>query len=175
MILVWLALAAAPQRLLILDEVAQVPASQIRAVNLNVAAREAILECEFSVSGPGSGIRVSLMSWDQAERFRRGLSHRTVKSLPYATSGLLRTAIAGGGRYQLVLDNRLEGRGPAAVSMKVWLTFGQTVPVELSWRRRMTVAAISLGFFFAVACFVGRKLWRAMRNRRILSLPGPFA
>ena len=160
-------LAAAPQRLLIVDETVQVPASQVRAVSLNVAAREASLDCEFAVSGPGSGVRVALMSWEQAERFRRGLSHHTVKALPYATSGTFRAGVAGSGRYQMVLDNRMEGRGPVDVRLKVWLTFGPVPALELSSRERAVIVAISLSFFFGVVWFAGRRLWDATRDRRI--------
>lgn len=168
-------LATAAQRLLVIEETVTVPASQVRAVNLNVAAREALLECEFEVRGPGSGIRVALMRWEQAERFRLGKSHQTVSALPYSRDGKLRAVVSAGGRYQMILDNRMEGRGPSDVRMKVWLTFGPIVPVELSTGRRAAVVVTSLGFFFAVVWFGGRKLWAATRARRIPWPPGPSA
>jgi hypothetical protein len=165
--------AAAPQRLLIVDETVRVPASQIRAVNLSIAARQALFECEFNVMGPGRRIKLALMTWEQAERLRRGeRTNEILKTRPSSGSGSLQ-AFVRGGRYRLILDNRAEDRAPSDVHVKVWLTFGAPLAIELSSRKRVVIVLASLTFFFAVVWYTGRKLWIAIRARRTPWPPGP--
>ena len=165
--------AATTQRLLIVDETVRVPASQIRTVNLSIAARQALFECEFKVTGPGRRVQLALMTWEEAERLRQGeRTSEILKSTPSSGSGSLR-AMVRGGRYRLILDNREEDRDPSDVHVQVWLTFGTPVPIELSWRKRVVIVLASLTFFFAVVWYTGRKLWIAIRARRIPWPPGP--
>jgi hypothetical protein len=148
----------------LIDEVLRVRPGGVRGVSVPLPVRTARLECEFQVLRGGSGVRLVLLGVDDARRFEAGHSHQVLVATSYEKAGRLAYTIPEPGEYRLVVDNRLEGRGPADVHLRASLVFndGPTpVPRQLPPARRWLVVILSLGFFAAVAVFAGRRLLRA--------------
>jgi hypothetical protein len=158
--------AAAQERVTLLDEVFEVPRSGWRAVDVALKQRPAIIDCRFSVVRGGSGVRVALLQREHLGRFRGGQPHRVLLSTGFESRGGFRHA-PGLGDYSLLLDNRLEGRGPASVRLEVALEFGrggQPLVRELSTGRRVVVILTSLAVFAAILWYASRRL-RRVRGR----------
>jgi hypothetical protein len=162
-----LAAAAPPERLLLMDDTFEVPAADWRSLDLELRQRPAVIDCRFAVRHGGSGVRVALLRLEDLDRLRAGKSHRVLASSSFEQGGKLHVAVPPG-RYSLLLDNRLEGRGPAQVWVQASLVFATGPPIAavLSPQRRAVVVALSLIFFIAVALFAGRKLKQALKQRR---------
>jgi hypothetical protein len=158
-----LLLAAAPERVVLIDEVVAVPAKGWRDFAITLRQRPAVLECRYTVSG-GSGVRALLLQRSDVERLREGRPHQPIAATAFVHAGALRAAPPVPGDYSLVLDNALEGRGPALVRLTVSLTFGVAQPAarELPAGRRLTVICLSALFLFAVAGYVGWRLHIAL-------------
>lgn len=166
MILALLVLLAPPERVVLLDEVIRVPASQWQVVDFALKQRPATIECRFHVEHGPSGVRVALLERRESSRFRARQPHRTILSTSFQRTGGFRHSV-GTGDYSLVIDNRLEGRGPAEVRLEIALSFGRPgqPPVgELSSGRRAIVILLSLLFFSAVVFYAVRRLRRALRS-----------
>jgi hypothetical protein len=161
MILLALMLAAAPARVVLLDELVRVPPSQSRAIDVLLKQRGALVECRYAVERGGSGVRVILLTRAEAERFESGKSHRPLASTPYERSGSFRHPVTTPGEYRLVIDNRLEGRGPALVRVELSAVFGDPMLQvrELDPGRRARVIIVSLGLFVLIAGWAG---WRML-------------
>jgi hypothetical protein len=170
-----LILAAAPERLVVMDETVEVPAAGWRAFEIDSKQRPAVIECRFAVASGGSGVRVSLLTREDRDRLRDGQRHRPLASTPYRRSGAFRL-YAPAGEYSVIVSNALEGRGPARVRMTVALAFpgAQAAPQVLSPGRRVVVVALSLLFFAAVALFAGRRILRAWPRRPSGAPPPAF-
>ncbi len=163
MILLALMLAAAPARVVLVDDLVRVPASQWRAINVLLKQRGAVVECRYSVEHGGSGVRVALMSREEAERFHAGRSHRPLISMPFRSSGTFRHPVTTPGEYRLVIDNRMEGRGPALIRVRLTAVFDDPILQirELPPEARARVIVISLGLFALVGAWAGWRVWRA--------------
>lgn len=154
--------ALAPERAALLDEVFEAPAGGWRAVDVSLRQQPATLECRFAVVAGRSGVRVALLRREDVGRFRGGRPHRVLLATGFVRQGSFRYA-AGPGDYSLLLDNRMEVRGPASVRLEVLLEFprgAEAVARELSPSRRLTVIAVSLAVFAVLAGFAARRLWR---------------
>jgi hypothetical protein len=153
MILLALMLAAAPARVVLVDELVRVPAAQSRAIDVLLKQRGAVVECRYAVERGGSGVRVALLTRADAER--------PLASTPYQRSGSFRHPVTTPGEYRLVIDNRLEGRGPALVRVELSAVFGDPMLQmrELDPGRRARVIVVSLGLFALVAGWAG---WRIL-------------
>jgi hypothetical protein len=162
-----LAAAAVPDRFVLMDETVQVPAASWRDYPIELRQRPALVECSFSVEGGGSGVRVALMQRAEVERLRAGQRHHVLAATGYERAQRFRFPVPAGD-YSIVVDNRLEGRGPADVHLRVALAFTGPEPEAqvLSPARRASVVAASILFFLAVAFFAGRKLKKAVLDRR---------
>jgi hypothetical protein len=154
--------AAAPRALPLIDETVTVPAADWRGIGIPLRRQPARIECGFSVASGGSGVRVALLDRGQFERMNAGQGHRELAATAYRRSGGFAYG-AHPGDYVLVVDNRMEGRGPAEVRLEVTLIFddARPVPRTLSPERRAAVVALSVLFFAAVAWIAGRRLLRA--------------
>jgi hypothetical protein len=161
-----LVLAAVPGGLEIMDEMVEVPAGESRAFDLELRQRAAVVDANFSVESGGSGVRVGLMRRADAERLRQGQSHRVLAATGYERAGHLRYSAAADD-YSLVIDNRLEGRGPAKVRVRVALVFSgaQGDPKELSTARRAVVIALSILFFAGTVLFTAKKVLPVWNRR----------
>jgi hypothetical protein len=113
-------------------------------------------------------VRVALLRREDVGRFRGGQPHRVLLSTAFEHRGEFRYA-PGLGDYSLLLDNRMEGRGPAAVRLEVVLEFprgGEPLARELSPARRLAVIVVSLAVFGALTWFAAWRLWRAVNPDR---------
>ena len=156
--------AAAQERVTLLDEVFEVPRSGWRAVDVALKQRPAIIDCRFSVVRGGSGVRVALLQREHLGRFRGGQPHRVLLSTGFEPRGGFRHA-PGLGDYSVLIDNRMEGRGPAAVHLEVALLFsrgGEPLVRELSPDRRLTVIVVSLVVFAGLVWCAVRCLGRVL-------------
>jgi len=168
MILLALMLLATPARVDLVDDLVRVPASRWSVIDVLLKQRGAVVECRYSVERGRSGVRVALMSVADAERFQAGRSHRPLVSLPYERTGFFRHPVTKPGEYRLVIDNRMEGRGPALVRVQLTAVFGDPMLEvrELPAGRRATVVIVSLGLFAAVALWAAGRIRRASRRLR---------
>ena len=168
MILLALMLLATPARVDLVDGLVRVPASRWSVIDVLLKQRGAVVECRYSVERGGSGVRVALMSVTDAERFQAGRSHRPLVSLPYERAGFFRHPVTKPGEYRLVIDNRMEGRGPALVHVQLAAIFGDPMLEvrELPAGKRATVVIVSLGLFAAVALWAAWRIRRASRRLR---------
>lgn len=164
-----LLLAASPERLILLDETVQVPARQWRAFDIELRQRPAIIECRYAVEDGAAGVRVALMHHADLDRFRDGVRHRVLAATEFQRAGTFRYGPGPAGDYSLVVDNRIDGRGPTRVRLVVSLTFLGPYPhaLELSWQRRLVVILLTAAFMTAVVLFAARRLKTALRK------PGP--
>jgi hypothetical protein len=87
-------------------------------------------------------------------------------SLPYERAGFFRHPVTKPGEYRLVIDNRMEGRGPALVRVQLAAVFGDPMLEvrELPAGRRAEVVMVSLGLFALVALGAAWRLRRASRR-----------
>jgi hypothetical protein len=69
------------------------------------------------------------------------------------------------GDYAISIENQSDDEMPATVRLSASLEFPQVT--ELSPLRRLTVVAVSLGFFVGVVTFSARKIWRAVNHHRV--------
>lgn len=159
-------LAQEPAPMVLTEDTYEVPAAEWRSFDLELKQRPATIDCRFAVRAGGSGVRVALMRRVELERLRAGQGHHVLAATSFEQGGTLKAAVPPG-EYSLVLDNRLEGRGPAQVWMRTSLLFAPGPPEArvLSMTRRAVVIASSLLFFLSVVLFTGRRLQRALANR----------
>ena len=160
--------AVPPARVVLVDDLVRVPALRWSVIDVVLKQRGAVVECRYSVERGRSGVRVALMSVGEAERFQAGRSHRPLVSLPYERAGSFRHPVAKPGEYRLVIDNRMEGRGPALVRVQLAAVFGDPMLDirELPAGRRATVVMVSLGLFALVALWAAWRLLGASRRQR---------
>jgi len=162
-----LILLASP-RVLLVDDVYTIPASEWRYLEVGLNQQTAAVECEFRVIEGGSGVRLALVSRPDLERFRAGRSHDVLATTAFLKSGRLRFAVPHPGEYAIVVDNRMEGRGSAKVDLKIYLDFGARGTQqarELPAERRRLVVTLSILVFLAVAAYAGWKIWPALKTR----------
>jgi hypothetical protein len=161
---IFLLLAASPGTVALLDETVQVPAAEWRSFDIELRQQPAIIECRYWVDSGGAGVRVALMHQADLEQLRAGLGHRVLTATEYRKSGGFRYGPGPLGDYSLVVDNRLEGRGPAQVHLAVWLEFPGPPPQarELSPQRRLVVILVTAAYMAAIAVFAARRLKGAL-------------
>jgi hypothetical protein len=156
--------------LLVTDEIVTIPASQIRSVELALHQRPAVVECTFHVAGDHPGVRAILMSSTDADRFRHEKAHTVLAATGYQQEGDLKVAVSNLGDYEIVLDNRLEGRRTAQVRLKISLLF-QPEPAVVVRYPDKSRQALAIGgsflLFAGIAAFAGRKIHAAINRQRI--------
>lgn len=171
-----LLLLPTPASLPLIDETFRVRASGWRAVPVILRQRPADLVCSFSVVSGGSGVRMSLA---RILRSRSGsLTTHRLAATPYARSDGFRYGVREPGEYAILLDNRLEGRGPAEVHLKVSVVFiDASAPVVrvLPPKRRLLIVVLSLLGFAAIVFWSGRRLLSAIQRQRNRGQPAPFS
>lgn len=141
-----------------MDEVYTIPASDWRYVPPVVLKQAPVtLECEFKVLSGGAGVRVGLVNGQGLAAMRQGRRHTTLATTSFEKSGRLRYQVMEPDEYAVILDNGLEGRGPAQVQLQVSLDFPGRVR-QLSTARRAVVTAISLAIFLAIVIYAGKRL-----------------
>lgn len=123
--LLWLALALLPQPRVVpvLDQDVRVGPMKLRTLDIEVPDARAEVRCRFQVKEGGSGVRVVLLTPPEWNKWKDGTSNRPLASTAYLRQGSLLWHAKEPGSYVLVLDNRLEGRGPATVELQVDLNY----------------------------------------------------
>jgi hypothetical protein len=168
MLLIALVLAAITGRTELLNETIEVPRSQWRAMRVELRDKPATVEVNFRVSSGRSGVRVVILTDAELKRFEKGERHEVLAQTDFASEGTFRYLVGNPGDYRILLDNRLEGREPAKVELRVALLHHDQstfVPKLLDPVRRRSVVGISLGGFCLVALLLARKLgpvWRGL-------------
>lgn len=179
MIPLLLLLAAAPlERATLFEGEVSIPRSQWRAIRLDLNQRPATIEVSHESVRGRSAVRVVLMTSADVERFSQGRSHRVLASSPFSSRGNFRYAVTRPGHYQVLFDNRLEGRGPAVVKVKVDVVFDNRLsftPRELPEADRHRVVFWSLSGLLLVCAACGWPLLTAVRARRTPPPDPPFA
>lgn len=168
MFLLALILVAASNQLVLLDEVVDVQAASVQAVNVNLDQSGALIEVSYDVGGEDVELVASLVGPGDGAFSARGRPNQYLRMLPPGNSGAFRFPAHRTGMYRVVLDNQANQNKPVSVNLRVAVTFGDegvTGPVTLPPRRRAIVVSLSLLMFFAVAFFTGRKLLAARRGR----------
>lgn len=160
-----LLLLADPWRLTLLDETVEAPARGWEQIGIQLEQRPAVVECRYRVEN-GRSVRVMFLERAQFERFERGLSHRVLAGAELGGSGAFRFRPRRTGDYSVVIDNRLEGRGPARVHLNISLIFPGAEARELSPERRAAVIAITIVVMGAIVWFAARRLKGALLGRR---------
>lgn len=149
---------------LLTQDVLSVPASGWKVIEFNSPREGAILHGQFQVQ-KGSRVQVLIMDREQADRFRRGRSIRPLHSTGFELSGGFRHRIGEAGDYTVIVDNRIEGRGPTLVNFSLELTWPQAVIArELTPNRKALVVAVSLFLFGAVVVFSAHQFVKRHRN-----------
>ncbi|MBI5085846.1 MAG: hypothetical protein HZB13_14760 [Acidobacteria bacterium] len=146
------------------DEVAVAPA-RFRTLDIDLPVEPARVMCSYEVLEGGSGVRLVLLKREDAARWLRGEAHTTEASTPFARSGAISHRPAEPDQYQLVLDNRLEGRGAARVHLivRVARNDDNTGPVRLADPRKGQILVwASLGLFAVAAVYAGARIKRAI-------------
>lgn len=134
-----------------------VPASHWTAVRLIVGQPNTVVDGSFRVI-QGSRVQLLIADRRQAERFHRGRSFAPMYSSGFHSEFRFQTTIGEPGEYILLIDNRIDARGPA----KVELSLNQSVAPhviagELPPARRRAVVALSALFFGSVVFFSARQ------------------
>jgi hypothetical protein len=158
----------ASSRVLLVDDVYTIPASEWRYLEVGLNKQTATVECEFRVVEGGSGVRLALVSRPDLERFRARRSHDVLATTAFLKSGRLRFSVPHPGEYAIVVDNRMEGRGPARVDLKIYLDFsvsGAQQARELPVERRRFIVIVSILAFLATAAYASWRIWPALKTR----------
>lgn len=159
LVLIVAASAAASGNLVLLDELVSLAPGEVKAVNLGLNQKPAVVDASFEV------IRgEDLTIWLRPER-----SPRILRALSERRSGNLRHAVREPGEYQLVLDNRGEHRGNVRVRLRVELAFdvaGVEEPIALTAQKRALVVGASLLFLGLLSVWFGSRLRPAIERRR---------
>jgi hypothetical protein len=143
---------------LLADGLVSVPPSGWKAIEVKIDRNHTAVQCSFHVKTKGTKVQAWLMDRSQAERFNRGWSVKALYFTGFEESMRFRVMAPDAGDYVLMLDNRLEGRWPAEVELRIELSNPQNVNVrELAPDRRRMVVALSLIVFGAVVVFSARQ------------------
>jgi hypothetical protein len=164
-----LATAPAPKFTTLYDDVVKVGPGRIRTLDIPLPVRPVRVVCTYEVIQGGSGVRAVLLKQEDAERWLRGEAHTVETSTSYSKRGAFSYKPIDPDHYQLVLDNRLEGRSPADVHLLVrTVEFDESPgPIRLAGRAKGRALVFgSLGIFAAVAGLFAFRLRKGLERRK---------
>jgi len=143
------------------DGVVSVPPSHWTVVEVPVSQAGTIVDVSFSVPSGATSVETMLMTRRDAERFNAGRSNRAVCRSGYQTEGRIRCEVEQKGDYVLVIDNRIEARNAAQVSVKITMRppssiIATTVPPA----KQAVIITLGLLFFVAVVMYSARQFMR---------------
>jgi hypothetical protein len=145
---------------ILMDSIVKVPPSHWTSIELKVPRNSTTVNVSFKVEN-GSRIQAIVLGREEFERCGRGKSIRPLLMSGFEKSDQFRVFVPDAGDYVLVLDNRIEARFPAEVSLRVELSVPSDAPVRfVSPERRRATIALSLLFFGAVVVFSAAKFLR---------------
>jgi len=143
------------------DGVVSVPASHWSAIDLPVAQAGTVVEATFSVPRGGTAVEAVLVTRRDADRFNVGRSYHPVCRSGFVTDGKLRCEVDQKGEYILLLDNRIEGRRPTEVNLRIALREpASIIAITVPPQKRAIIIALSLLFFVAVVMYSARQFMR---------------
>jgi hypothetical protein len=146
--------------ILLTESTVKVPPSHWTAIELKIPQNSTTVNVSFKVEN-GSRIQAIVLSREEAERFNRGKSIRPLLMSGFEKSDEFRVFVPDAGEYVLLLDNRIEARFPAEVSLRVDVSVPKNAQVRtISPERRRATVALSLLFFGAVVAFSAAKFLR---------------
>jgi len=135
-----------------------VPAAHWKALEVSIPEPDTTLQCSFDVQTKSTKVQAILIKRSQLGRFERGRHVDALYATGFETSARFRYRIDETGEYILLLDNRLQSRWPAEVSLRVELTSARsTIVREVPPERRRAIVAVSVLFFGAVVVFSARQ------------------
>lgn len=139
------------------DRTVRVPAGDGRSLRFALRNSPADLDLEFQVQPENPPVQISV----------RRQSEEIFATAP-TRQGRLIVRLSRPGEYVLLVNNRAEPKREAYVRLRGRLVeIPQALEVRYaSPQRRIAVVASTLGVFFTVAWFVGRRLWKATVGRR---------
>lgn len=144
---------------ILLEGSVSVPHSHWRAIDVPIEEAGTEIRCAFEVPEGASSIQALLVTLHDAERFSQGRSFNTLASTGFNRDATLHYRAEEPGKYVLLLDNRIEGRHPTEVTLKVELVAPEFKEVRtLPPERRHAVVFVSVLFFLGVVAYSARKL-----------------
>jgi hypothetical protein len=155
---------ADPWRLMLFDETVEAPARGWEEIGIQLEQRPAVVECRYRVENRRS-VRVMLLDRGDFKRFERGAAHRVLAGAGFGHSGAFRFGPGRTGDYSVVIDNRMEGRGPAHVHLEISLVFPGAEARELSPQRKAAVILITIAVMGAIVWFSVSRLKGALLGR----------
>ncbi len=143
------------------DGVVSVPASHWSAIDVPVTQSGTVIEASFSVPSGDTAVEAILVTRKDADRFNAGRSYQPLCRSGYQTEGKLRCEAEQKGDYVLLIDNRIEGRKPAEVSVKISMREpASIIAVTIPARKRAIIIALGMLFFVAVVMYSARQFMR---------------
>ncbi len=143
------------------DGVVSVPASRWSAIEVPVNQSGTVIEASFSVPSGGTAVEAILVTRKEADRFNAARSYHALCRSGYQTEGKLRCEAEQKGDYVLLIDNRIEGRRPTEVSIKINMREpASIIAVTIPAQKRAVIIAFSLLFFVAVVMYSARQFMR---------------
>ena len=139
LLLAFLLASTPPHTVTLFDGTVMVGPSKTRTLDVDLTGGPARVDCSFQVLQGGSGVRVVLMREEDAGLWQQGEPHSVEASTSFARNGSFSHRPLRAERYVIVLDNRLEGRGPANVRLVVRLEYNE------DWRANVQTADPSKG------------------------------
>ncbi len=164
-----LATGAAPKITTLYDDVVKVGPGRIRTLDIPLPVRPVRVVCTYEVVQGGSGVRVVLLKQEDAERWLRGEAHTVETSTSYSKRGAFSYKPIDPDHYQLVLDNRLEGRAPTDVHLLVRTVESDesSGPIRLADRAKGRALVFgSMGIFAAVAGLFAFRLRKGLARQQ---------
>ena len=162
MILLLLALASSPARVLVLDDTHQIERADWNYVEVPVVRVPSIVHCEYRVEGGRSTVRLALFDRADLEHFRANRAHPARAATSFSSSGRLHHAAKAVGAYAVVVESHETSRGPVRVRLRIEVE-SERIPSELSPARRALVIGIGVAVFFAAVVYAWRKLTPHLR------------
>jgi len=136
------------------DEPVEIRAGKIRTLDIPIQEEPARVMCSFVVTKGDSGVNVLLLPEKETLHYVRGEPNRPLAVSGYDRRGSFSEAVPERGLYKILIDNRLEARGPTTVQLTVKLAYGTPVrhaAREVPPERRRAIILISLAAFFSLA------------------------
>lgn len=153
----------------VLDEAVPVGPGKIRTLELPLRSPNARVVCQYSVLEGRNGVRVLLMTRDDADRWWRGEPHTVLAGTSYGHGGSFSQRMEAPGDYRIVLDNRVEDHDAARVLLRVHIVHGEGDGDALHGpepRRAQIVVWTSVGFFLICVGWTGSRIRSAVERRR---------
>lgn len=154
----------APKITTLYDDVVKVGPGRIRTLDIALPVRPIRIVCTYEVIQGGSGVRVVLLKQEDAARWLRGEAHTVETSTSYSKRGAFSYKPIDPDHYQLVLDNRVEGRAPTDVHLLVRTVESEESPGPIRLAERAKGKALVFGSMAIFAVVAGLFAFRLKKG-----------